>query len=52
MVKKMYKYVVKYIEGRYCIIVFGVYVLVFVFNINDLNFLIINKEVCVIFLIW
>lgn len=48
----MYKYVVKYIEGRCCIIVFVVYVLVFVLNINDLNFLIINKKVYVIFLIW
>lgn len=39
----MYKYVVKYIEGRYCIIVFGVYVFVFVFDINNLNFLWIRK---------
>lgn len=48
----MYKHVAKYTEGRYCITVFGAHVLVFVLDINNLNFLIMNKEVYVISLTW
>lgn len=52
MAKKMYKHVAKYTEGRYCITVFGAHVLVFILNINDLNFLITNKKVYAISLTW